>query len=100
MRARWVALLIAFGCVAVMACDSEGGEADSDADSDGDSDGDGDGDGDSDSDADADTRPVPLDPSAFTYLLEESPSDLPLWTAPATHRLQTNERPPEEQAVD
>lgn len=90
MHAKWVALLIALGCVAVTACDSEEGDADSDADSDGD--------GDSDTDADADTRPISLDPSAFTYLLEESPSELPLWTTPATHRLQINERPPEERA--
>lgn len=39
--------------------------------------------------------PVPLDPSAFTYRLEESPTGLPLWTTPATHRIETSDRAPE-----
>ncbi len=42
------------------------------------------------------TGPVTLDPSDYTYLLDESPGTLPLWTTPATHKVVTNERPPTE----
>ena len=41
------------------------------------------------------TEPVVLDPTDFTYSLEESPGDLPLWTTPATHKLRVGDRPPE-----
>ncbi|MBW2263109.1 MAG: hypothetical protein JRG91_14140, partial [Deltaproteobacteria bacterium] len=41
------------------------------------------------------TTPVTLDPSDFTYTLEESTSALPLWTTPCTHKVRTHERPPE-----
>lgn len=41
------------------------------------------------------TTPVTLDPTDYTYRLEESPADLPLWTTPATHKVVTNERPPD-----
>jgi len=40
------------------------------------------------------TEPVPLDPTDFTYLLEESPASLPLWTTPCTRRLRTWDRAP------
>jgi hypothetical protein len=40
------------------------------------------------------TEPVTLDASEFTYSLEEGTSELPLWTAPATHRLTPSDRPP------
>ncbi len=39
------------------------------------------------------TEPVTLDPSDFTYQLEESREDLVLWTTPATHKLRTIDRP-------
>lgn len=39
--------------------------------------------------------PVPLDPTDFTYTLEESPASLPLWTTPATRKLTLADRPPE-----
>jgi hypothetical protein len=41
------------------------------------------------------TEPVVLDPSEFTYRLEQSTADLPLWTTPATHKLRVGDRPPE-----
>jgi hypothetical protein len=41
-------------------------------------------------------EPVTLDSSRFTYRLEESTSKLTLWTTPCTHKVRTNERPPEE----
>jgi len=41
------------------------------------------------------TEPVVLDPTDFTYTLEESPGGLPLWTTPATHKLREGDRPPE-----
>ena len=41
------------------------------------------------------TEPIVLDPTDFTYTLEESPGDLPLWTTPATHKLRVGDRPPE-----
>lgn len=90
---RWklLALFIVFlisGTVSSTGCDDDGGGGDGDAD--------GDGDGDSDGDGDVDTNPVPLDPSDYTFLLEGSPASLPIWTTPATHRLRSNERPPEE----
>ncbi len=40
-------------------------------------------------------EPVPLDPGAYTYTLEQSPSGLPLWTTPVTRKLQTSDRAPE-----
>jgi len=39
--------------------------------------------------------PVQLDPTDFTYELEESSAELALWTAPATHKVRTHERAPE-----
>jgi hypothetical protein len=39
--------------------------------------------------------PIPLDPTDYTYTLEQSTAALPLWTTPATRKLQANERPPE-----
>ena len=71
------------------------GDTDSDVDGDADTDSDTDGDGDGDADADVDTHPVPVDPSEWTYLLEESPPGVPVWTAPATRRLAPSDRPPE-----
>jgi hypothetical protein len=41
------------------------------------------------------TEPIVLDPTDFTYLLEESPANLPLWTTPATRKLRVGDRPPE-----
>ena len=40
-------------------------------------------------------EPVPLDPTEFTYTLEESPASLALWTTPATRKLTVADRPPE-----
>ena len=40
------------------------------------------------------TDPVTLDPSDFTYTLEESTSALPLWTTPCTHKVRAADRPP------
>ncbi|MFW5739393.1 MAG: glycoside hydrolase domain-containing protein [Myxococcota bacterium] len=40
------------------------------------------------------TEPIVLDPSDFTYTLEQSPNELPLWTTPATHKLRVGDRPP------
>jgi hypothetical protein len=42
-------------------------------------------------------EPVPLDPTDFTYTLEESTAELVLWTTPATHKVQTHERAPDAQ---
>lgn len=39
-------------------------------------------------------EPVPLDPTDFTYLLEESSPNLPLWTTPATRKVKTSDAPP------
>jgi hypothetical protein len=77
-------LLVLCLLAALGACDDRGG-------------GDADGDADVDADADADTpvTPVELDPTDFTYLLEESPEALPLWATPATRRVRTADRPPE-----
>lgn len=41
-------------------------------------------------------EPVTLNPSEFTYRLDEGPDDLTLWTTPCTHKVRTHERPPEE----
>ncbi|MCA9714647.1 MAG: hypothetical protein KC468_08180, partial [Myxococcales bacterium] len=41
------------------------------------------------------TEPVPLDPGAFTYTLEQSPDGVPLWTTPVTRKLQSSDRAPE-----
>ena len=46
-------------------------------------------------DDDDDPEPVPLDATDFTYLLDESPGSLPLWTTPCTRRLRTWDRAPE-----
>ncbi len=70
-------------------------DGDTDSDSDVDSDGDGDSDTDADSDGDVDTRPVPVAPGERTYLLDESPAGVPIWTTPATRRLAPGDRPPE-----
>ena len=40
-------------------------------------------------------EPVPLDPTDYTYRLEESTAEVVLWTTPATHKVRTNERPPD-----
>ncbi|MCD6499222.1 MAG: hypothetical protein J7M25_13100 [Deltaproteobacteria bacterium] len=40
--------------------------------------------------------PVVLDPGEFTYELTESPQGLPLWTTSSTHKVVTNERPPDD----
>ncbi len=40
-------------------------------------------------------EPVQLDPTDFTYALEESPSSLPLWTTPATRKVMRADRAPE-----
>lgn len=45
----------------------------------------------------ANTTPVPLDPTEFTYQLNESTAGLILWTTPCTHKVLTNERAPEDQ---
>lgn len=39
--------------------------------------------------------PVTLDPSEFTYSLEESTAAARLWTTPVTRRITTSDRPPE-----
>jgi hypothetical protein len=41
------------------------------------------------------TEPVTLDPSDFTYRWTGSPPSLPLWTTPATRRVEVQHRPPE-----
>ncbi len=38
--------------------------------------------------------PVPLDPTAFTYALEEGTSALPLWTTPATRKVKVGDAAP------
>ncbi len=38
--------------------------------------------------------PVTLDPSDFTYTLEESGASMPIWTTPATRRVRVEDRPP------
>ena len=43
------------------------------------------------------TEPVVLEPSEFTYLLQESPPNLPLWTTPCAHKVLASERAPSEQ---
>ncbi len=40
------------------------------------------------------TEPVPISPGQFTYTLDESPSDLPLWTTPVANKIRTNDRAP------
>lgn len=40
--------------------------------------------------------PVTLDPSDFTYTLEQSTDALTLWTTPCTHKVRTSDRPPGE----
>jgi len=57
--------------------------------------GNGNGNGNNGNQSNGNQEPVTLDPSDFTYVLEESPGDLTLWTTPATHRVVENERPPE-----
>jgi hypothetical protein len=47
--------------------------------------------------SDDDGEAVPLDPGEFSYLLEESPSGLPLWTTPTARKLQPTDRAPAEQ---
>ena len=44
------------------------------------------------------TTPVELDPTEFTYLLEESPegAGLPLWTTPCTRKVGVGDRAPDE----
>lgn len=44
---------------------------------------------------DVPTEPVVLDASEFTYRLEQSPAELPIWTTPITHRPTQADRPPE-----
>lgn len=39
-------------------------------------------------------EPVPLDPSDFTYALEESTAALSLWTTPATRKVKTSDAAP------
>lgn len=39
-------------------------------------------------------EPVTLDPSDFTYTLEESDASMPLWTTPTTRRVRVEDRPP------
>ncbi len=39
---------------------------------------------------------VPVEPGEFSYALEESPGGLTLWTTPATHKLRTVDRAPDE----
>ena len=39
-------------------------------------------------------EPVPLDPTEFTYALEESTSALPLWTTPATRKVRVSDAAP------
>jgi hypothetical protein len=41
------------------------------------------------------SSPVPLDPSDYTYRLEESSAELVLWTTPATHKTRTSDRAPD-----
>ncbi|MFH2005847.1 MAG: glycoside hydrolase domain-containing protein [bacterium] len=43
------------------------------------------------------TTPITLDPTEFTYALQESTGALPVWTTPCTHKVLTNERAPEDQ---
>jgi hypothetical protein len=53
--------------------------------------------GDDETGGDDDGEPVPVEPGEFTYLLEESPTDLPLWTTPTARKLAPNDRAPEEE---
>ena len=39
-------------------------------------------------------EPVPLDPTEFTYALEESTAALPLWTTPPTRKVRTSDAAP------
>ena len=41
------------------------------------------------------TQPIQLDPTDYTYTLDESPAGLPLWTTPATHKPIVGDRPPD-----
>lgn len=97
-----------FGIVACLACvslavscgdsdggGSSGGSAGSGANSGGGSGGGPGGGGSGGSGGGDPTEPIVLDPTDFTYTLEESPSGIPIWTTPATHKLRVGDRPPD-----
>jgi hypothetical protein len=41
------------------------------------------------------TDPVELDPTDYTYTLEESPDGVQMWTTPATHKITSADVPPD-----
>ena len=73
-RKRWVLVL---GVLALIACDSDDGWQPGGGGTGGTG------------------TPIPLDPTDFTYRLQESTGELVLWTTPATHKVRTHERAPE-----
>lgn len=78
---RWLARIVPVVLLGLAAC--KGGKDGSDGDEDG-------GSGD-------DGEPVPVDPGEFSYLLEESPADVPLWTTPTARRIAPSDRAPEDE---
>lgn len=53
--------------------------------------------GDDDGNGGSDVEPIEVEAGDFTYRLAESPSLLPLWTTPATHKVRAAERAPGEE---